>query len=54
MLKILKYLKRKEWLMILCSVIFIVTQVYLDLELPEYMSKITQLIQIPGSEMNDI
>ena len=44
MLKILKYLKRKEWLMILCSVIFIVAQVYLDLELPEYMSKITQLI----------
>lgn len=54
MLKILKYLKRKEWLMILCSVIFIVTQVYLDLELPEYMSKITQLIQIPGSKMQDI
>ena len=54
MLKILKYLKRKEWLMILCSVIFIVAQVYLDLELPEYMSKITELIQIPGSKMEDI
>ena len=54
MLKILKYLKRKEWMMILFSVIFIVVQVYLDLELPEYMSKITQLIQIPGSKMQDI
>ncbi|WP_035053594.1 ABC transporter ATP-binding protein [Carnobacterium pleistocenium] len=54
MLKILKYLKRKEWVMILFSFIFIVLQVYLDLELPEYMSKITQLIQIPGSEMQDI
>ncbi|WP_407389625.1 ABC transporter ATP-binding protein [Carnobacterium jeotgali] len=54
MIKILKYLKPKEWLMILCSIIFIVVQVYLDLELPEYMSKITQLIQIPGSEMKEI
>lgn len=54
MLKILKYLKRKEWVMILYSFIFIVLQVYLDLKLPEYMSKITQLIQIPGSEMQDI
>lgn len=54
MLKTLKYLKRKEWIMILFSILFIVTQVYLDLELPEYMSKITQLIQIPGSEMQDI
>ncbi|WP_407372380.1 ABC transporter ATP-binding protein [Carnobacterium sp.] len=54
MIKILKYLKRKEWMMILFSVIFIVVQVYLDLELPEYMSKITQLIQIPDSNMQDI
>jgi len=54
MLKTLKYLKRKEWIMILFSILFIVTQVYLDLELPEYMSKITQLTQIPGSEMQDI
>ncbi|MER2173955.1 MAG: ABC transporter ATP-binding protein [Carnobacterium sp.] len=54
MLKILKYLKQKEWMMILFSIIFIVVQVYLDLELPEYMSKITQLIQLPGSKMQDI
>lgn len=54
MLKTLKYLKRKEWVMILFSILFIVIQVYLDLELPEYMSKITQLIQLPGSEMQDI
>lgn len=54
MLKILKYLKPKEWLMAGISLIFIVSQVWLDLRLPEYMQKITTLTQTPGSEMSDI
>jgi len=53
-LKILKYLKLKEWLMICVSLVFIVTQVYLDLKLPEYMSEITKLVQTQGSAMSDI
>jgi len=52
--KILKYLKIKEWLMICVSLVFIVTQVYLDLKLPEYMSEITKLVQTQGSAMSDI
>ncbi len=54
MFKILKYLKPIEWLMIVFSVMFIVTQVWLDLKLPDYMSEVTKLTQTPGSEMSDI
>lgn len=54
MVKILKYLKTKEWLFIGISILFIIMQVWLDLRLPDYMSTITQLTQTPGSEMSEI
>lgn len=54
MVTILKYLKPKEWALIGISILFIVTQVWLDLELPGYMSEITRLVQIPGSGMSEI
>ncbi|MCC3868286.1 ABC transporter ATP-binding protein [Terrisporobacter mayombei] len=54
MLKILKYLTKKDWLFVLCSFVFVVAQVYLDLKLPDYMSEITRLVQTPNSEMSEI
>jgi ATP-binding cassette, subfamily B, multidrug efflux pump len=54
MLKILKYLKPKEWLMAGLSLIFIVAQVWLELKLPDYMAEITRLTKTPGSAMGDI
>ncbi|MEA5015047.1 MAG: ABC transporter ATP-binding protein [Candidatus Limiplasma sp.] len=54
MLKIFKYLKPKEWLMVAFSLIFIVAQIWLDLKLPDYMSKITMLTQTPNSAMSEI
>ena len=54
MLKVLKYLTKKDWLFVLCSFVFVVTQVYLDLKLPDYMSEITMLVQTPNSEMSEI
>lgn len=54
MLKIFKYLKPKEWLMAGISLVFIVTQVWLDLKLPDYMSEITRLTQTPGSAISSI
>ncbi len=54
MLSILKRLKKAEWLQVFASLIFIVAQVWLDLKLPDYMSEITRLTQVPGSEMADI
>jgi ATP-binding cassette subfamily B protein len=54
MLKIFKYLNPKEWLMASISLIFIVTQVWLELQMPDYMSEITKLTQTPGSAMSEI
>ena len=54
MLKILKYLTKKDWLFVLCSFVFVVAQVYLDLKLPDYMSEITRLVQTPNSEISEI
>ena len=54
MLRILKYLRKKEWSMVAISAFFIVGQVWLDLKLPDYMSEITTLVQTEGSKMADI
>nr|WP_283164569.1 ABC transporter ATP-binding protein [Lysinibacillus sp. Bpr_S20] len=53
-LKLFKYLKPKEWTLILASIVFIVGQVWLDLKLPDYMSKITTLVQTEGSKTSEI
>lgn len=54
MLQLFKHLKKREWLMICVSLVFIVTQVWLDLKLPDYMSTITTLVETEGSEMSEI
>lgn len=54
MFKIIKKLTKKQWLMAAVSMVFIVIQVWLDLKLPDYMAKITRLVQTPGSAMADI
>ena len=54
MLRILKYLRKQEWLMICCSLLFIVGQVWLELKIPDYMSEITTLVQTEGSALSDI
>lgn len=54
MLKIFKYLRKKDWGLILLSLVFIIIQVWLDLKMPDYMSGITRLVQTEGSAMADI
>ncbi|MEA4929757.1 MAG: ABC transporter ATP-binding protein [Candidatus Limiplasma sp.] len=54
MVKILKYLKAREWSLMIVSLIFILAQIWLDLKLPDYMSNITRLVQTQGSAMSDI
>ncbi len=54
MLKIFKNFKMKEWILFSTSILFVISQVWLDLKLPDYMSEITQLVQTPGSEMREI
>ncbi|WP_019792871.1 ABC transporter transmembrane domain-containing protein, partial [Streptococcus sobrinus] len=54
MFKIFKRLSAKEWGMILLSTIFICLAVWMDLKTPEYMSKITTLLQNKGTTTSDI
>ncbi len=54
MIKIFKYLKPKEWLVVLLSFGFIVGQVWLELKLPDYMSEITRLVQTQNSPPDQV
>lgn len=54
MFKMFKNFTKKDGMLILAALVFIVTQVWLDLELPDYMSEITVLVQTEGSEMSEI
>lgn len=54
MLRILRFLRAKEWIMVVLCVAFIVGQVQLDLKLPEYMSEITTLVQTDGNEISQV
>ncbi len=54
MLKLLKDFNKKDWLIIIGALLLIVFQVWLDLKLPDYMSKITVLVQSEGSKMSEI
>lgn len=54
MLKLFRYLKTKEWFFIAISTGLIVFQVWLDLKLPDYMAKITTLVQTEGSKMSEV
>lgn len=54
MLKLFQNLKKKDVIYIFICIVLIVFQVWLDLRLPDYMSKITTLIQSEGSMMRDI
>ena len=46
---ILKYLKAREWALIVVCAAFIVAGVWLDLEIPDHMFAITNLIQTGGT-----
>ena len=54
MLRICKYLSKTELGEMLVALVFIVGQIWLDLELPDYMSDITTLVETEGSAMGDV
>lgn len=54
MLKILKHLKLKDWLILLIILFLVIIQVWLDLKLPDFMSEITILIKGESGKINDI
>lgn len=54
MFKMFKTLKKKEIVLFLLSIVFIVLQVFLDLKIPDYMQEITRLVQTEGSEIGAV
>ena len=49
MIKLLKNMRRKEKLMALLCLLFVVVQIYFDLRLPDYMTELTVLIKTSGT-----
>ena len=54
MFSILKYLRKREMLFMLATILVTVLQVFLELKLPDYMNAITATVITPGSYMSDI
>ena len=54
MLKLFKNINRKQLITVLLCVLIIVFQVWIELKLPDFMSKITTLIQTSNKDMSEI
>lgn len=54
MTKLLKEFKKKDYLLIFISIILIAFQVWLDLKIPDYMTKVTMLVKTEGTKVSDI
>ena len=54
MVKLLKKLTWKDFILAAVAFVFIIVQVWLSLTMPDYMSEITKLVKTKGSKMNDI
>ena len=54
MIKLLKNLKKREWIIAIIIVALVSVQVWLELRIPDYMSEITKLVQTEGSQMSKI
>ena len=54
MKKLAKRISRKEWGMILLGILFTCFSVYLELEVPTYISKITDLLGTQGTNLDEL
>ena len=54
MLKLLRTMTKKEFLLALLCIVFILLQVYLELEIPDYMTEITTLVTTRTDAMGEI
>ncbi|MGX8679655.1 MAG: ABC transporter ATP-binding protein [Sphaerochaetaceae bacterium] len=54
MIKLLKKMKGREWLMAIICTLLVLAQIYFDLKLPDYMSDLTVLIETQGSQISDV
>lgn len=54
MLKLMKKLNKKDYGIVIACIFLMIIQVWLELKIPEFMSKITSLVQTGSGTMNDI
>src|SRR5574344_1268663 len=54
MTKLLREFKKKDYALIFASIILIAFQVWLDLKIPDYMTKVTTLVKSDGNNMREI
>lgn len=54
MVKIFRYLKKKDWVYIVLSVALIVLQVYLEITMPEYTAELTAAVSAQSIQMSEI
>ena len=53
MFRLLRYMRKREWMFASGVLFFVVCSVFLTLKLPDYMTKVTRLVETGGA-MNDI
>lgn len=54
MIKLLKRMRKHEWIMAGLCALLVLGQIYFDLRLPDYMNDLTVLIKTPGTTTADI
>ena len=54
MLKLLKHLKPVEWAQSAAVLLFALLQIWFDYTMPDFMARITRLVQTPGSPVGEI
>lgn len=54
MIKLLKHMKKKEWIMAGICMTLVLGQVYFELTMPDYMSDLAVMVQTPGFAQSEI
>lgn len=54
MIKLLKNFGKKEWGLVLICFILVIAQVWLELKMPDFMQKITVLVETEGNNINEV
>lgn len=54
MLKLFKFLRKRDWLLLIVILGLVITSVYLELKMPDFMIDITKLLQTTNSDIGDI
>lgn len=54
MIKTFKYMRTRDWILVLVAGSLTILRVYFELKIPEFMKRVTELIMTDGNSLNDI